>query len=337
MKQHYIPRVYLKQFENGRKKLYSLHNKAHKFSPYVKEQDKAQIGYLPDFYTIKSKNILNRLELSDKDIIEKVFNARVENRFEKILASLLSPLQTLSMQAAEEVLVMLLSMKERNPMFRRVFENPQTIIEAFNRRFEDVFEDRDTLEEILEQEGRMSFEEFVEYGRNYAHQFAHNPNTPQDLHAEGIVNLHQNKETFTKEIVRWLLGCKWYIFETTPQRPFITSDNPGFCLDHNEHVHNLNFADCSEFCFPLTPRHTVVITSHFTDRGESVKQIYHRRASPDLVELINRATFMVSYKKVLSNDENSLRHIWRDMCRFMPHLNDIPDYKSNHKRDNHPD
>lgn len=337
MKQHYIPRVYLKQFESGRKKLYSLHNKAHKFSPYVKEQDKAQIGYLPDFYTIKSKNILNRLELSDKDIIEKVFNARVENRFEKILASLLSPSQTLSMQDAEEVLVMVLSMKERNPMFRRVFENPQTIIEAFNRRFEEVFEHRDIIERILKQEGRMSFDEFIKYGHNYAHQFAHDHNTPQDLHTEGIVKLYRNEKTIAKDIIRWLIGCEWYIFETTPQRPFITSDNPGFCIDNNERVHNLNFADYSGFYFPLTPKYFLLITAHFTDLGGSEKQIYHRRASPDLVELINRATFVVSYKKVLSNDENSLRHIWRDMCRFMPHLNDIPDYKSNHKRDNHPD
>ncbi len=327
MKQHYLPKVYLKQFENGRKKLYSLHNKAHKFSPHVKEENKSQLGYLHDFYTLKSENILNRLGLSDKDDIEKVFNARVENRFEKILACLLSPSQKLSLQDAKEVLVMLLSLKERNPMFRQVFENPHAIIEASNRRFEEVFEHRELFEEILKLEGRMSFEEFVEYGRKHTHQFAHDPNTPQNLHTEGMVKLYRNEETPAKEIARWLLGCEWYIFETTTQRPFITSDNPGFCIDSNDRVHNLNFADKSEFCFPLTPKHLLVITAHFTDEMGSEKQIHHRSASPDLVKLVNRATFEVSYKKLLSNDENSLCHVWRDMVRFMPHLNDIPEYK----------
>lgn len=335
MNQHYIPKVYLKQFESGRNKLYSLHNKAHKSSPHIKEVTKGQLGYLPDFYTIKNEYILERLGLSDKDFIEKDFNARVENRFEKILACLLSSSQKLSLQDAEEVLLMLLSMKQRNPVFRRVFENPQTIIKAFNRRFEEIFEHRDMFEEILKQEGIMSFEEFVKFGHNYAHQFANDPNTPQYLHTEGILNLHQNEETFTKEIVSWLLRCNWYIFEATAQRPFITSDNPGFCFDNNETVHNLNFADFTEFCFPLTPKHLLIITARFTDQIGSEKQIYYRLAKPDLVKLINRATFEVSYKKLLSNDENSLRHVWHDMCRFKPHLNEIPDYKQNNKKDKH--
>lgn len=335
MNQHYVPKVYLKQFESNRKKLYSLHNKAHKFSPYVKEVTKGQLGYLPDFYTIKNEKNLERLGLSDKDAIEKVFNARVENRFEKILARLLSPLQTLSMQDAKEVLVMLLAMKQRNPMFRRVFESPQTLITAFDRRFDEVFEARATFEKILKREGVMSFEDFVEYGRNYVHKFAHDPNTPQDLHTERIVKLYQNEETIIKEIAGSLLGCEWYIFETNHQRPFITSDNPGFCIDNNERVHNLKFSNFAEFVFPLTPKYLLLITARSTEQVGSLKQIYHQLAKPDLVKLINRATFEVSFQKLLSNDENSLRHVWYDMCQFIPQLKDVPDYTKDSKRDEH--
>lgn len=333
MDQHYIPKVYLKQFESGRKKLYSLHNKAHKSSPRVKEVNKSQLGYYSDFYTIKSENILNQLGLSDKDVIENVYNPRVENRFEKLLAHLLSPSKKMSLQDAKEVLLMLISIKQRNPMFRKVFENPQTITEAANRSFEEIFEHRATFEKILKREGRMSFEEFIEYGRERTYEYAYDPNTPQNIHTEGIINLYQNKETIVKKIASLLLSCEWYIFEATPQRLFITSDNPGFCIDNNERVHNLNFDDCTEFCFPLTPKHILIIAAQFTERVGSEKQIHHRSARPDLVELINRATFEVSYKKLLSNDENSLRHSWRDMCRFKPHLNEIPDYRQNHKGD----
>lgn len=96
MDQHYVPRVYLKQFENSRKMLYTLPNSAHKHSPRAKEVSRSQIGYLPNFYTIHNAHSLWRLGLTDKDAIEKEFNARVENRFEKLIAKLLSPSQMLS-------------------------------------------------------------------------------------------------------------------------------------------------------------------------------------------------------------------------------------------------
>lgn len=333
MNQHYVPRVYLKQFESGRKMLYTLPKTAHKHSPYVKEVSRSQIGYHPDFYTIQNANSLLRLGLTDKDAIKKEFNAHVENRFEKLIARLLSPLQMLSLEAAEEVLLMLLSLKQRNPVFRQAFQNPQTILAAFERRFNEVFEHRSTFEEILKREGRTNFDEFVQYGRNYIQQVAYDPNTPQDIHTEGIVKLHQHEETAAKEVASALLGCEWFIFETIPQRPFITSDNPGFCIDNNEQVHNLNFGDTAGFIFPLTPRHILLITAHFVDQVGSVKQIHHRSAKPDLVEIINRATFMVSYKRVVSNDANALRYVWQDMGRFMPHLNGTPTYKQNRNSD----
>ena len=326
MDQHYVPRVYLKQFESSRKRLYTLHNKAHKNSPYVKEVNRSQIGYYPDFYTIYNARSLGRLGLTDKDAIEKKYNARVENRFEKLVAKLLSPLQMLSLEAAEEVPMMLLSFKQRNPVFRQALKDPQTIMKAFDRRFDEVFEHQSTFEEILKREGRMNFDEFVQYGRNYIQQVAYDPNTPQDIHTEGIVKLHQREDTAAQEIANALLECEWFIFETTPQRPFITSDNPGFCIDNNEQIHNLNFADAAGFIFPLTPRRILLITAHFADQVGSVKQIHYRSAEPDLVELINRSTFMVSYKKVVSNDANTLRYVWRDVCRYMPHLKDTPKF-----------
>ena len=329
MDQHYVPKVYLKQFESGRKMLYTLHNTAHKNSPHVKEVHRTQIGYHPDFYTINNPHSLLRLGLTDKDAIENRFNKRVEDRFEKLITRLLSPLQMLSLEAAEEVLLILLSLKQRNPVFRRAFQNPQAILEAFDRRFNEVFEHRSTFEEILKREGRMNFDEFIKCGRNHIQQVAHDPNTPQDIHTEGIVELHQNGDTAAKEIASALLGCEWFIFETTPQCPFITSDNPGFCIDNNEQVHNLNFADTAGFIFPLTPRHILLITAHFTDQVGSIKHIHYRSAKPDLVEIINRGTFLVSYKKAVSNDANALRYVWQDMSRFMPHLNETPIYKRN--------
>ncbi|GAB3049032.1 hypothetical protein GCM10027185_61060 [Spirosoma pulveris] len=316
----------MKQFESSRKKLYTLYNKAHKNSPYVKEVTSAQIGYYRDFYTINNVNSLGRLGLTDKDAIEKQYNARVENRFEKLVAQLLSPLQMLSLEDAEEILMMLLSFKQRNPVFRQAFEDPKTILEAFDRQFDEVFEHRSTFEEILKREGRMNFDEFVQYGRDYLQRVAHDPNTPKDIHTEGIVKLHQQEDTAAQEVANALLGCEWFIFETTPQRPFITSDNPGFCIDNNEQIHNLNFADAAGFIFPLTPSRILLITAHFADQVGSVKKVNYRLAKPDLVELINRGTFMVSYKKTVSNDANTLRYVWRDMCRFMPHLKDAPKF-----------
>ena len=325
MDQHYVPKVYLKQFESGRKMLYTLPNSAHKHSPRVKEVSRSQIGYSPDFYTINNAHSLWRLGLTDKDAIEKDFNARVENRFEKLITKLLSPLQILSLEDAEEVLLMLLSLKQRNPVFRQAFQNPQTILNAFNRRFDEVLEYRSTFEEILKREGRMNFDEFIDYGRNYIHQYAHNSNTPQDIHTEGIVKLHQQGESVAKEVASALMGCEWFIFETTSRCPFITSDNPGFCIDNNEQVHNLNFADTAGFIFPLTPKHILLITAHFADQIGSVKKIHRRSAKSDMVEIINRGTFTVSYKKAVSNDANSLRYVWHDMSRFIPHLNTVPE------------
>ena len=333
MNQHYVPKVYLKHFETNRRMLYALSNSAHKRSPHVREFTKTQLSYLPDFYTINNTQILWRLGLTDKDAIEKDYNVRVENRLEKLITQLVSPQRKLPWEVAEEVIRMLLSLKQRNPVFRQAFQNPQLILDAFNHRFNQVFQHQAIFEEILKREGHMNFNEFVEFGWDKIYKIAHDPNTPQDMHTEGIVNLHQNEETAAKEVATMLLGCEWFIFETTSQHPFITSDNPGFCLDVNEHVHNLNFATGAGFFFPLTPKYMLLITAHSSDQTNSVKQIHHRSAQPNVVNMVNRGTFLVSYKKVLSNDENALRYVWHDMSRFMPHLTDTPVYKRNENRD----
>lgn len=331
MDQHYVPKVYLKQFESTRKRLYTLSNSAHKNSPHTKEVTRSQIGYLPDFYTINDPSALTRLGLTDKDAIEKDFNARVENQLEKLITKLLSPLRIISLKDAEEILMMFLSLKQRNPVFRKAFESPQFLAEEFHKRFNEVLEHKTTFEEILKNEGRMNFDEFAEFGRNYIDRVAHDPNTPQVMHAEGIIRHHQQEEEIIKEIANSLLGCDWIIFQSTNQYPFITSDNPGFCLGNNEQVHNLHFAESSGFFFPLTPRYTLMIAAHFVDQAGTVKQIHYRAADPDLVKMINRATFLVSYKRVVSNDENTLRQLWHDMSRRIPHLNDLPVYKQNRK------
>jgi hypothetical protein len=324
MKQHFIPKVYLKQFENIQKHLYALNNHPHKQSPKIREVSRTQIGYHHDFYTIKNQNSLQRLGLTDTDqeVIENKYNAKNENRYSKLLQKLLSGSAEISQTEAKEFLLILLSFKQRNPVFRKTFQNPQVLLDSFERHLQkSILPLKATLDIILEREGRMNFEEFVDYGRDYMHRVAHDPNTPQDIHTEGIVRMHQNKETAIKEIAENLMDYKWFVFKTTVRYPFITSDNPGFCFDDDEQIHNLNFGNSSGFFFPLTPWDFLIISAHFHEEVTKAKTINQRIAKPELVQLLNRGTFQVSYKKVFCNDANTLKNVWQDMCRFFPDLN----------------
>lgn len=320
MKQHYVPRVYLKQFENSGKLLWMMPNHFHKYSPRVREVSRGQVCYEHDFYTITNPSSLIRLGQTDKNIIEKVFNARVENRYGKLITKLLKPGSVISYKEAEEILKVLFSFKQRNPVFRQALHNPEFTMKLFNKRLNEIVAHRATLSDILEKEGSMNFDQFIEYGRNYMYKFAQDPNSSRQIHTEGIVKFYRDEDGAVKQIINGLMAYEWHILESKPAFPFITSDNPGFCIDTKEKIHNLNFGDIYCFCFPFTPIHSLMISAEFKNKYIRQKQIHSLKAGPELVKIINRGTFQVSYKNVLGNDVSTLKNIWHDMIQFKPSL-----------------
>ena len=318
MNQHFIPKAYLKFFENSQRKLFSLPNRRSESLPKIKDFSRTQIGYFPDFYTVKNPVQLNRLGFSDPDEIEKKLNSLAENKYGKLIRRLKTRPSTITLQEAEEIILILLSFKQRNPVYRKTLDNPKLLLDVFNRRLEmDVLPNKLILNDILEREGVMNFDEFLEYGRNHFQKVANNPNTPQDLHIEGIANFHNKDESVVKSIADALMKADWFIFETPASCPFITSDNPGFCIDSNERIQNLSFRDCLSFVFPLTPESILLIADFNFTQPIQHKAINYQQATYDLVSNLNRGTYIVSYKRALSSDANTLRHVWHDMDKFI--------------------
>ncbi|WP_354004197.1 DUF4238 domain-containing protein [Spirosoma liriopis] len=110
-----------------------------------------------------------------------------------------------------------------------------------------------------------------------------------------------------------LVQSDWIVFQTTLRYPFITSDNPGFCMDENDRVYNLNFNEWMGFAFPLTPEYFLLIVNQTgSQKNNDNKLIHYRRAEQELVSILNRASFSVSYKRGLSNDKNTLLQVWQE-------------------------
>lgn len=318
MKQHYLPKVYLKEFENLAKKIYVLSNSSSANSPQIKERSSSQICYYPDFYRLDSLVQLWNIASKDHDIIEKKYNARMENRYGKVAKNLLSRESSFTLDSARELVTILLSFKQRNPAFRNLFEDKKLLLDMFEKRINSTFQHKATIEDILKVEGRMSFEEFVEFGQDYGVKFANSPDTPRKIHLDGIIKFHEGKETVMETIANFLIYCEWIVFETSNSSPFITSGNPGCCIDNKEQVHNLKFSEFSGFIFPLTPRYALVITSYRDLHSDKEKQVRYSKANPELVRMINRCTYFVSYKYILSNQRQALYDTWFNLSHVIP-------------------
>jgi hypothetical protein len=306
MKGHYLPEVYLKQFQNLSKKLWKY--KVNSMLPRKPNLiSAAQVCYGHDFYKIDFVETLKAHDIDNPLFLEKKGLKQYEDRYETIISKILKREESIITKHARFFLKGLLLIKLRNNHIRTTLLNSGALKESVERTIERL---KGSIEK-LEQETGLKLMEPLEKRKE---EFLLDERSPKDMHLRILLDDASGENKLTEEIINFMMETHWFIFRATPPNAFIFSDNPGFCITDDEKLQNLKFTGIFTFCFPLTPSYTLIIMSGFKDEdaNESHKSINYRFADASLVAMINRGTIANCNRDIFSAEEETLEKVMGD-------------------------
>lgn len=295
---HFIPQVYLKEFSNSEKKLFQLKKGYKKIS----NKSVAQICYEADYFKVNSKDILSFHKLEDQYHIEKNIFKKQENAYPKLLRKITFPsLESFLLKKSDVLffLEILITIKRRNPIYRN------QIINLYKKHVASEQFKKD-LEIVIDISKRVDNIDSVEYLKKYVEEAETNSVKQSDMYLQGFLD-ESNKTA--KNAAEILLQYKLFIYHAPYGFEFLTSDNPGFTLSHENQLLSFGgFRGTFKFIFPLTPKCCLLISSKEIDPKYLLltKEIQTIYTDVNTVNAINRNTYIIALKKVFSYTKNSL-------------------------------
>lgn len=309
-KSHYVPQAYLRRFLNIDGQLFTL-VKNNVFQPErIKGFSTAAKGYYPNFYVIKDAKQLSRYGIEDVQYIEKHFAGDQDNACPELLDKIIGLTDTLLWSDAVRVAQLLLSFKLRNPALRKTFEDKATAQLLADYRLSLLSHEQSPVRSLLAEMSKRDVEESFLRIREGLIAFINHQDFATNVHTDGILQFFIGRNDVVNEVTEYLLSSNWILFETNPDFPFITSDNPGFTFDDNRNPHNLNFGEAEIFCFPLSPIYCLITmgTDLRSNEDNTYKKIIAFKSNDELVRKVNYGTFSTCHEYIFSSDENMLQN-----------------------------
>ncbi|MBL4675831.1 MAG: DUF4238 domain-containing protein [Mucilaginibacter sp.] len=299
--QHIIPEAYLKGFYNKNNHFFSLDTNLYSLGklPSAKKKTAGMVCYKPHYYTldITFKQQYPAYEGFDPYFLEKKFHS-YEQKFKKIIELFQNRSLVINVNDASMLLYALFDFKVRNNYFRQNIVSrsyPEVIKKLLNETLDPPF----NLSEDL-----TAFKISIE---NYKNELFNKLNSADSIRATHIVSLIM-PDSLHDRVVSTLLYHEWAVF--TSDHGFFTSDNPGFCLDSADVVHNTKFSEDFFFIFPLTDCCCLVIKDEKIDlkyyEDMNYKNIIYRPAPDDIVKRINNMILKNVNQFIFSSDEDKL-------------------------------
>lgn len=306
VKQHIVPKAYLKNFsipgEEGF--VYAFKIKAKYPDIKIKKRSVSSICYINDFYTIATKEPLQKRSLTDRYIIEKQafpYENKIKGLVEKIEKE-----KRLNSLEANLLVKIVLDIKKRNKVMSDFYNDESNLRKSLENqllqaRFGLSFhkskfkEEGIDIDTILDNVEKTVLKQFQDEGYRL------------DLYREGFLDNIEGKG-FDENLIKLLSNKKFFVFKTTPDYPFITSDNPGWTLTNEERHANVSFGNWAIFSFPLSPEMLLVILNkeHDFDAHGITKNIHFINVSKEIVDYENFATVVNSIEMIISNNMDTL-------------------------------
>lgn len=314
--QHYVPQAYLKRFLNSNDKVFRLPKQISKPPTQVKEFSPAATGYLPNFYVVKDEIQLLKRGLEDVNHIEKHLAAHQDAQCSKLLDQLVNA-RALPIKDAFESLLLILSFKERNPVLRNDLADKAIAREVYESNFYKLeVKFRELRATSFSHLTDKEFDDHLADTKTQMYARIEHENFATNAHNEHLLSFFDSGDTLVHHIARALLDWKWFLYEVPASTPFITSDNPGFTTDRMAQPHNLGFSEAVGFCFPLSPIHCLAIVNEF-DRepapSAEYKRIHRLIPEAEWITIVNKSTYVISYKFIYSSNQTPLISTWHDL------------------------
>lgn len=289
IKQHYIPRVYLKwfQIDNDQNKnfVYCVD-----FSDKYNTKTRRK-GINDKVFT--QKKFYNDNRLNNPFAIEDVLGSYFEPQYDEIIKAI-SNESKISTKTVEDLITWMYISKMRSPHIRASTEGLlDFIISATNAQ----------QKQIPTELEKKNMDENIK-------------RTAQQVHLN-LFSDSQQTQNLLDHYFNTLSTKHWRILKSMPEFPFWTNDNPGFSPNINPvfaketPFHKVIELNSSSIIFyVLTPKYCLQITPFVAGTSPDLcalnMDIEFSQASPNLIDYINKGVFYSRYKLIISNSKELL-------------------------------
>lgn len=308
MKQHFLSQCYLNEFANSNKQFYALNMKQLKEgrTPIPRLKRAVEVCYEKDFYTLKF-NLFDKYRAWGQEhpyALESSFHW-YEKEYPAVIRKITSR-KTLTINDAYLLAYALFDFKVRNKYHRNnsIERSRKSLTENASQGVIGELDD-----EILDR-FNIGRERALEVVKIVNKRLSEAPEFAKEMHLHTMLDRKSDANSIQNKVAISLLHSQWNVFIAPPNQQFITSDNPGFCFDKEERVHNTRF-DTGYYCvLVLSPKQCLLITDEQPDmniiENSSSKLVSYKTSSPDFVKLINKASTSFINQYLFANCEQVL-------------------------------
>lgn len=202
----------------------------------------------------------------------------------------------------------LISLKFRNPFLLKTMSKNHldSLIKGVMIKIKNQIDN-----EEITPAGETTKEDLIKYLAYFESSSYENNDLNRQLFLTSMIHRHHNSSDLFVKIIDDLMRYKWEILMTDQYSTFITSDNPGYCVDHVGFIHNMHFSSYI-FYFPLTP----FLCLRVCDGSENIdwnyfnnpiiKEVKYVQISSYIVSQINVNTSRYVNKYVLASSRQAL-------------------------------
>lgn len=296
-RQHYVPKVYLKQFSKGQSgHLYAAGPKPN--FEKIREKHVKHVCFHENFYTLKDET-KKSINVDDHNYIEK--NAfRYESRLlQRIIDKLRHKNVYLNKSYFESLIDIYLNIKQRNPCYRNSF-NASQISKSVNRQIDSMRLEKDWIE-------KMSGENFDIFIERIKEKITQDKDLPNELHKRILVDSLHGEDGTIDKIKKELQQMNLFVFEPWDDcEYFLTSDNPGYTTSKDK-VFNTHFSQFSTIGFPLNSKQFMLLLGRSSQSPLEIhKRIQYVKLKTEAVQMLNYGTIINSNEYVFCEHKQYL-------------------------------
>lgn len=299
-KHHFVPECYLKGFADSKGQLWRKNLKY----DTVKSCAPAGICYKDHLYTILGGDkTVTGIGSRDAYYIEKNIFGKQEAAYprhrDKVISFSMVP-RIVPSQTYISFLDFLITLKRRNPYhLDRQSELLKSVIDVNMQKFKL----QPVLAKICNAIG-IDLEGDA-YFKTYDHE---NLKKPDFLRNAGLRRFVDKEQRLLKDLRDFLLKYRQTILYAPLGKTFVTSDNPGFTINHNE-LHSFGgFVEGFQFVFPVSSKACLMIESRTAKESCDIDQtIYNKIICDRDVKSINNATRQTAINYIISESRAELK------------------------------
>lgn len=296
-RQHYVPKVYLRQFsENRSGHFYAAGPKPHLENIRMKHVE--HVCFFENYYTLKDETKIH-LNVDDHNYIEKNAFGYESRLLRRIIDKLRHKNVYLSKSYFDSLIEIYLNIKQRNPWYRNGFDSSQ-ISKAVNRQIDRMRVAKDWIEE-------MSGENFDIFMGRIKGKITQDKDFPNELHKRILVESFHGQDEAMGKIARVMREMNLFVVEpSTCSEYFLTSDNPGYTT-WKDRVFNTHFAQFNTIGFPLNSRQFMLLIGRSSQSQLEIhKKINYVKFKTDAVQMLNEGTIINANEYIFCENKKYL-------------------------------